>query len=244
MPNFSPVAVHYARARPRYPDALFSYLASLVESRRLAWDCATGNGQATLGLAQHFERVVATDVSAEQLEHAVPHPRIEYRLAPAERSGLDDACGDLVTVGAAAHWFDLPAFLSEVRRVLRPNGLLAVWTYHVAHIEPPFRDVLWRLYEEHLFADFAPGARLVDHRYETLDLPNPITPAQRFEATASWTLDQIIEFILSWSGSHAFMRRTSVNPVDLIRGELERIWGPRDRVHALRWPIYLKLSRF
>src|SRR5262245_24665202 len=93
--HFSGCAGSYAATRPGYPDDLLDWVAALPAARRLAWDCATGSGQAALGLAERFDRVVATDASASQLANAVPHPRIEYRTAPAEASGLPDAAADL-----------------------------------------------------------------------------------------------------------------------------------------------------
>jgi ubiquinone/menaquinone biosynthesis C-methylase UbiE len=130
--HFSRQAPLYARHRPRYPAGLFAYLAAAAPGHRLAWDCGTGSGQAAVGLAEHFEQVVATDLSAEQIAHAMPHPRIRYVIAPADRvetaqtMGLEPQSVDLVTAAQALHWFDLDRFYAEVRRVLRPGGLLAV----------------------------------------------------------------------------------------------------------------------
>src|SRR5436309_12421226 len=123
--HFSGVAGAYAEHRPRYPDRLFAWLAEQVPERRLAWDCATGSGQAAVGLAEHFDRVIATDASEAQIAAAAPHPRVEYRVAPAESSGLAPESADLVTVGQALHWFDRPLFYAEARRVLRPGGVVA-----------------------------------------------------------------------------------------------------------------------
>src|SRR5687768_3377362 len=127
--HFSSVARQYAQSRPTYPDALFAWLASCCAERRLAWDVGAGNGQASVALARHFARVLATDLSAEQIAQATPHERVEYRAAPAERSALPDQDTDLVTVAQALHWFDLDPFYREVRRVLKPAGVFAAWCY-------------------------------------------------------------------------------------------------------------------
>src|SRR5262245_48334367 len=127
VPDFSDVAEEYAASRPGYPAELFAWLATEAGRHDTAWDAATGNGQAAWGLAGHFERVIATDVSAAQLQHACRHPRIEYRVAPAEASGLPAGSVDLGTAAAAVHWFDLPRYYQEVLRVTRPGGVVAVW---------------------------------------------------------------------------------------------------------------------
>src|SRR6185436_6604155 len=131
--DFSRWAKLYAQARPTYPPALFEYLAGLGERHDVAWDCATGNGQAAHGLADHFGRVVASDWSFDQIRETVRHPRIAYRVATAERPALPDASLDLVTVAAAIHWFDLEAFYRELTHVLRGGGVAAAWSYHAAH---------------------------------------------------------------------------------------------------------------
>ena len=105
VPDYSPYAKEYAQSRLRYPAELFKYLASLVDRRDLAWDCATGNGQAVLELVKHFDRVIATDISTEQIKQATLHPQVEYRVARSEQSGLVENSVDLVTVASAIHWF-------------------------------------------------------------------------------------------------------------------------------------------
>src|SRR5258705_10508169 len=125
--HFSGVASRYADFRPHYPTALFDYLATLVPQTSVVWDCAAGNGQATPDLAERFARVIATDGSSEQIASATPHPKIDYRVALAEKSGLPDRSVGLVTVAQALHWFDLDRFYTEVKRVLTPGGLLGFW---------------------------------------------------------------------------------------------------------------------
>lgn len=240
-PDFSPVAESYAAARPGYPPELFTWLASVSPGRGLAWDAATGSGQAAVGLAAHFDRVIATDRSEAQLRHARPHPSVEYRMASAEASGLPDHAVDLVTVAAAIHWFDLERFAEEARRVGRPGAVLAAWTYHVAHVEPPFDRVLWPFYRDVVRSYFAPGARLVDDRYEAIALPGTPLESPEFETSARWTSADILRFVGTWSGVQAYREATGVDPVPGLAPALEGICG--GGVHEIRWPIYLRAAR-
>ena len=82
--HFSRIAAEYASHRPRYPAALFEWLASVAPGRERAWDCGTGNGQAAAALAEHFDMVVASDPSVAQIEHAARDARIQYVAATAE----------------------------------------------------------------------------------------------------------------------------------------------------------------
>jgi len=168
---FSSHAACYARARPGYPPELFDYLASLSPRRRLAWDAGTGNGQAAVGLAAHFERVVATDASAGQLAHARPHERILYHVAAAELSGLDAASVDLVTVAQALHWINHDAFYAEVRRVAAPGGLIAAWCYTLPRVDARIDGILDRFYHDVTGPYWEAGRRWIDERYETIPYP-------------------------------------------------------------------------
>src|SRR6266480_4702097 len=93
--HFSAQAADYAKFRPSYPQELFDYLGSIAPSRQVAWDCGTGNGQAAVGLASVFDRVIATDASEKQIAKADPHERVEYRMVSAEESGIESKKLDL-----------------------------------------------------------------------------------------------------------------------------------------------------
>jgi SAM-dependent methyltransferase len=243
-PDYSPYARQYAQSRPGYPAELFSFLASLVKRHTLAWDCATGSGQAAFSLVEHFDRVIAIDISDKQIAHAAPHPQIEYRVATAEQSGLDDQSVDLVTVAAAVHWFDLDKFYAEVERVMHSGGVVAVWTYHIGHMEPPFDQLFGRFYRDVLAPYFPAKAQRVNDRYATITLPGQAITAPDFQMTATWTFDQLLGFINSWSGTQKYITDRGENPVSLIAVELEEAWGARDTLRTLRWPLYTRVARF
>src|SRR5215208_3026812 len=96
--SFSVGSDAYAANRPRYPAALFQWLAGQCREHRAAWDCATGNGQAAIEIARYFERVEATDVSPEQLVNAFPAANVRYSVQPAEQTEFPESSFDLVTV--------------------------------------------------------------------------------------------------------------------------------------------------
>lgn len=136
--HFSAVAQGYATYRPGYPDELFGWLAAVTPAHRCTWDCATGTGQAAAGLANHFDRVVATDASLAQVRHAVVRrPNILFAVALAEVSCLASRSVGLVAVAQALHWFDVTAFFAQVQKVLQPSGILAVWCYRNPELDRP-----------------------------------------------------------------------------------------------------------
>src|SRR5688572_32236344 len=134
--HFSKQSGQYAQYRPQYPDEIYAYLASITVGHSLAWDCGTGNGQAAIGLARYFDKVYATDASAEQIALAYANDKVDYRVEPAEQVSLGASSVDLVTVAVAIHWFNFDEFYREVKRVLKPDGIIAAWTYSLTEISP------------------------------------------------------------------------------------------------------------
>ena len=242
--HFSGAAAEYARFRPRYPAALFSYLSALVPSEALAWDCATGSGQAAVALAAHLSRVVATDASAEQIAHAEPHPRVEYRVAAAERSGLDAASVELVTVAQALHWFDLPAFYAEVQRVLRPGGVLAVWCYgHMVLPSEALQNALDRFYSVTVGPYWPPERSLVEAGYGSLPFPFVELAAPAFAMEMRTSLDGLLGYLGTWSATQRYIQATGRDPVPELGSEAAKHWGDPQAQRVVRWPLSLRVGR-
>ncbi len=242
--HFSGVASEYAEFRPRYPDALFDWLAALAAHRDLAWDCATGSGQAAVALASRFERVIATDASAGQIAVAPPHPRVEYRVAPAEASGLPPASVDLLTVAQALHWFDRPAFYAEARRVMRPGGIVAAWTYGHPSIDEPRADaVLQRFYSETVGLYWPEERALVDAGYRTIDFPFAEVAPPPFEMETRWTLVSLVGYVSTWSAVTRFREAGKGDPVPAFAEALATHWGDRGLPRRIAWPLALRVGR-
>lgn len=242
--RFAPVAADYAAFRPCYPAALYTWLAACSPRPALAWDCATGTGQAARGLAACFERVVATDASAGQIAQAPSDPRIAYRVAAAEDSGLATATVDLVTVAQALHWFDRARFFAEVARVLRPDGILAVWTYGPLRVAGPTVDGLVQRYYQDIVGPYWPPARaLVDSGYAGIALPYPELVPPPFAMTVAWTLEQLLGYLGTWSSTTAYREANGVDPRTLVGPALARAWGEPRNVREVRWPLTVRVCR-
>jgi SAM-dependent methyltransferase len=241
--HFSGHAADYARYRPDYPDELFAFLASLAPTRRLAWDCATGSGQAAAGLARHFERVVATDASARQIEEAPPVPRVAFGVSPAESAPLPDAAVDLVTVAQALHWFDLPSFFSEVRRVLVPEGVIAVWCYDLLSIAPEIDSILNRFYRDRV-GEYWPRERsIVERGYASLDFPFDEIEVPPFTMEKEWALEDLLGYVRTWSAVRRFMAARGEDPVLALERELAPAWGPSPGPRRAVWDLDLRVGR-
>ena len=244
VPDFSLVAKDYGAGRPGYPEALFDWLAHAVApARDTAWDAATGSGQAAWGLARRFDRVIATDISEEQLRHARRHPRIDYRVARSEASGLPERSVDLAVSAAAAHWFDLPKYYEELRRVVRPGGVAAAWTYHVAHVDPPLDEILWRLYKDVLAPYYPPNVRLVDDRFAGIHLPGRELAAPSLHSAVRWNARQVAQFVATWSSVPGYIAATHTDPIPGLEAEVAAAFGGPEVVRELHFPLYIRATR-
>ena len=241
--HFSGHAADYAKFRPNYPPELFDYLASISSERELAWDCATGNGQAAVGLAEHFAKVTATDASAQQIESAQPHPSISYRIAPAEASGIDPDSVDLILVAQALHWFDMNRFFTEAKRVSKESGILAVSTYTHVGINPEIDAILSKFYHETTGPYWPPERELVETNFESIRFPFPELSPHQFKMRQQWNLAQLTGYLRTWSATKKFIAARGFDPVDSLMPGLANVWHDREHVCQVTWPLKLRIFR-
>ncbi len=241
--HFSQQAADYRRYRPAYPSALIDYMASLAPDHRLAVDCATGNGQAAVALAEHFDEVVAADASATQLAEAQPHARVRYVRALAESLPVPPASVALVAVAQAIHWFDFDRFHAECRRVLRPGGVVAAWTYTVFRAGGTIDPIIDRFYDGTVGPCWPPEREYVQQRYRTIPFPWDEIAPPPFALQTDWTLDQAMGYFASWSSVQRYRQaHDGADPLPAVRSELATVW-PAGRTVRLDWPIHLRVGR-
>ena len=240
--HFSTHAAGYAASRPGYPQALVDYLADLAPANLLALDCACGSGQLTILLADRFHRVIGTDASSSQIGHARAHHKVEYRVAPAEISGLAPKSANLVTVAQAAHWLDLEPFYAEVRRIACPGAPLALISYGILEIDGDLGAILRDFYYETLEDYGPPERRHVANGYRSLSFPFDEIEAPAFSIHVTWSFAQLMDFIETKSVVRQMEKRCDRARLDRLRADLEAAWKVPHQLRACRWPISMRLG--
>jgi SAM-dependent methyltransferase len=241
--KFSERSDVYRRARPSYPPRLMAALAELAPSRRLAWDSGTGNGQAALGLAEHFDSVFATDPSPQQIASAVAHERVAYSVEPAEHVSLEDASADLVLAAQAMHWYDLDLFYRQAERVLRPGGILAAigyaWFYVDAGIDAAIEQALLRPMRSY----WAANNELLWDGYRSIPFPGEEIRIGQPAIHLDWSLDELMDYVLTWSATRLLEAEQGGEPLRRARAALAEAWGDPARKRHVVMPMQVRVAR-
>jgi threonine dehydrogenase-like Zn-dependent dehydrogenase len=243
MDLFSGHAGLYASARPRYPEALFAFIAAQSPAQDRVWDCGTGNGQAAVALSKHFRQVFATDPSEEQIAHAARAANIDYSLQPAEATTLPGRSMDAICTAQALHWFRFDAFFAEVSRVAVPGALFAAWGYTWFRVSDDF-DGAFRTFVFDVIAPYwAPQNKLLWDGY--VDVPMPFAPVHvpPFSIEATWTLHQLLAYVNTWSAARRCMQERGAEFLHSAERKLQPLWGPPDETRLVTMPLHVLAGR-
>ena len=240
---FSKQSDLYARYRPGYPKELYDHILSFVKNKNIAWDCATGNGQAAVVLADHFKKIIATDISPAQIEKAKAKDNIEYLVCSAESTPFDENTFDLVTVAQAYHWIKWKEFKDEVTRVCKPGAIIAVWVYY-AHTtgDKKVDDAVHDFYEDVTRSYWDYERKFVDDMYSTVEFDYELLPPKIFETILEWQREDLVGYISSWSAIQKYIKVNGHSPVPLIEKAINELW-PEGEIKKVTFPIYLKSGR-
>ena len=240
--HFSSRSADYALYRPTYPPALVRHLVDLAPQRHLALDCGCGAGQLSTLLADAFERVVAIDASPQQIGNARRREGVEYRVARCEATGLAEGSVDLVTVAQAAHWFDLDAFYGEVRRVLKPRGVIALVTYGVIEADGEVGRVLKHFYFDVIGRFWPAERRHVETGYRSLPFPFDEEAAPAMAMAVDWSLGELLGYVDTWSAVRNAESSLGREPYESFATALGAVWGDPDLRREIRWPLSMRIG--
>jgi len=240
---FSQQSDLYARYRPTYPKELYDHILSFVKEKNIAWDCATGNGQAAVILADHFKKVIATDISAAQIDKAIKKDNIEYSICSAESTPFEENSFDLVTVAQAYHWIKWKEFKKEVTRVCKPGAIIAIWTYYRNTTgDKKIDDAVYSFYENVTKPYWDEARKYVEEKYSTVEFDYDLLSVKDFETTLNWHREDMIGYISSWSAIQKYIKVNGHSPIPIIEEDINKLW-PEGEVRKVSFPIYLKLGR-
>jgi ubiquinone/menaquinone biosynthesis C-methylase UbiE len=242
--NFSSQSKQYSFSRPTYPDSLFEFLYIVTPQNYLAWDCATGNGQAAIGLSKYFNKVVASDASKHQIQYAFKRENIEYKVFQAENAELENDSVDIITVAQALHWFDLDKFYSNVMRVGKKDGIIAVWSYDMHKINPQLDKITEKLDVdgEILGSYWDKEAKYVKEKYKTIAFPFEEISVPVFKTTLHWNLLQLWDYMKTWSSVKKYYFENKLDPLNLVKPEIEALWGNDLDKKRVTWNINIRIG--
>ena len=240
--NFSKQSDIYLKYRPTYPTELFEYLSKLTPEHDLAWDCGTGNGQAAIGLTKFYKNIYASDPSDDQIKNALPNGKITYRVEKAENPTLKNNSVDLITVAQALHWFEFDKFYQEANRVLKVNGVIAVWAYKLPSITHEIDKIIKYFHNEVVGEFWQQENRLVEKKYRTIPFPFEELPAPEFRIEKSLSLTELTGLIQSWSAVQRFIQKNRKDPIPKLKEELASCWDQHFR-KKITWKLALKVGK-
>lgn len=243
---FSTQSAIYNTYRPRYPDQLFRYLCEDFGENLVVWDCATGNGQAALALKPHAASVIATDQSAKQLRNAATLNGVHYVQAMAEDMPVAANSIDLITVAQALHWFDFDRFYAEARRVLKPGGRIAAWTYSFLSVSPQLGgtvdDVVKWFYHDVIGPYWPPERRWVDEHYQSIPFPFHPRNTPKFSIAVDWDLASVVGYMGTWSAVQQYFVANGRDPMPLLYDRIHAAWGDPNTLRHLDWPLGIRVG--
>ncbi|HKZ37273.1 MAG TPA: class I SAM-dependent methyltransferase [Chryseolinea sp.] len=237
---FSSQSKLYATFRPTYPKELYEFIFQYVREKKVAWDCATGNGQVANYLSAHFDEVYATDISQQQLDQARKQSNIFYSLCPAEKTSFQENQFNLITVAQALHWFDQDAFYNEARRVGKPGALLAAWGYALLYIEPIIDEIIMDYYNHTVGPYWDNARKLVEEQYRTISFPFEEIQPPPFSIKVQWTITQLSGYLSSWSATQKYIKEKGHDPVSPFIKRLKKYWTKSDM--TVTFPLFTRIG--
>lgn len=239
--NFSVQSNQYIKFRPTYPNELYSFLLAIVETKHTAWDCGTGNGQIAIGLSKYFNKVYATDISEKQIKNAIRRGNIFYKIECAEKTAFPENTFDLITVAQAIHWFNFNDFYNEVKRTIKPNGIIAVIGYGLIETDKDTNEIISNFYKTILGPFWDKERKYIDENYQSIPFPFNEIESPILYNTFGWTFEQLIGYFETWSAVQHYIKTKKENPISLIKKDLKEAWKT-GLLKTVRFPILLRIG--
>jgi SAM-dependent methyltransferase len=233
----------YAAARPKYPKNIYEFIASCVNTKERAWDCGAGNGQASIALAEYFSEVYATDISNQQITHAIAKNNVFYSVESAEKTNFPSNYFDAVIVAQALHWFELNCFWSEVKRVLKKGGIFSAWGYTEFSISPEIDIVLKQEIFDIIKSYWNPRINLLRNGYRNIDFPFEPIQVPLITMKIWWTLPELLAYMHTWSATRQCMQKQGTKFFEALSDKLLSVWGKSEEKREITMNFHIIAGR-
>ncbi|KAH9507374.1 hypothetical protein Btru_057944 [Bulinus truncatus] len=244
------LAKNYANYRPEYPKKVYDEIMSYhnevsTNGHQLAVDVCCGTGLSTLPLVPLFDEVVGVDVSEDLMEY-VPKdiPNLKVLVCPAEKmTMIGSGTVDLVTIASGLHWTDIDKFLQEVKRILKPGGTFAAYTWQAERIENEaafeFSVKFFSKYKDFMTSKFI----MSYEKYQTVKFPFQDLRRFEMEFPGEWTIEQYKGYLGSM---HFVPMYNDANPgtdsLEELGNGLKAILNPKgDKNQDVRFKVHRNL---
>ncbi|KAM3338329.1 putative methyltransferase DDB [Capsicum galapagoense] len=251
-------AQQYSVGRPSYPDNLFNFIASKTPCHDLVWDVGTGTGQAAQSLAKLYKNVIATDASPKQLEFAAKVPNVQYKCTSPNMSMSEietkigsESSVDLITIAQAMHWFDLPTFYQQAKRLLKkPNGVIAAWCYTTPEVSDSVDAILEKFYTIDTGPYWESPRKLVDEKYKTIDFPFEAVDGCDHNGPFEFKIEKVTDlesyftYLKSWSAYQTAKEKGAELLTDDVVDKFTSAWNEDGKSEkTVTYPIYLRIGK-
>lgn len=238
--NFSSNSENYKKYRPQYPQEVYEFIKSNLNSFESAWDCGTGSGQVAGDISKFFEEVKATDISENQLKNAVKKSNIDYSIQPAEETYFKNEQFDLIISAQAVHWFEFKSFYAEVKRCLKPHGKIVIMGYGLFSSNSKTNKVIREFYDGIIGDYWDTERKYLDDNYKTIPFPLEEIVTPHFNQKYTWDIDHLLGYLRTWSAVKHYQIENDQDPVSLIEKRLKMTFGKRNEVN---FPILFRMGK-
>lgn len=129
-----------------------------------------------------------------------------------------------------------------MRRVSKPNGLIALLGYELIHITPEVDKVVRHFYKEIIGEYWGPERRYLEQKYQTIPFPFRELETPEIYNIKLWHFETLIGYLKTWSAVQHFITAKGFDPVDVIEAELREAWGTAE-VRKVSFPILFRVGR-
>lgn len=188
--GFASAAELYQRVRPNYPAEIVHWLIDnlKITPQSTAIDLGAGTGKFLKYLKQATANIIAVEPITEMLEQLkIVHPEVQIQQAFSHQILLNSNSIDAILCAQSFHWFANFETLTEIHRLLKPNGSLGlVWNQRDESVDwvkaladfiqqfesdtPRFHSQEWQnVFEQQNLFDFIGKQAFVQHQVGTVE---------------------------------------------------------------------------